>query len=404
MNKALAWLSGLGIGAGLMALADPDRGKRRRALLRDKAIHVSRLSRDGLDVARRDLNNRMMGRVAVISSRLRRETVDDAVLVQRVRAKLGRHCSHPHAIQVGAHDGRVVLAGPVLAAEAGRVLDAIRRVPGVDAIEDRLARHEEADIPSLRGGRDLAAEVRPAYWPPAYRLLAGVGGGGLALWGLVRGGLLGTGLGLLGAGLVTRAIANRELRDLLGMGTAPRGFTIQKTLTVNAPVEQVFDFWSRPENFPRFMRHIREVRNLGNGRSHWVVSGPAGLAVEWDAVTTRTIKNELISWRSVPGSTVGHTGTLHLHANPDGSTRLHIQMCYHPPAGVVGHAVATLFGADPKHEMDEDLARMTLLIQRDAARPMEGTPKGESAHGASSPELKGPEAAPSPRAVWMPRT
>jgi len=394
MNKALAWLSGLGIGAGMMALADPDRGKRRRALLRDKAIHVSRLSRDGLDVARRDLNNRVRGRVAVLSARLRNESVDDAVLVERVRAKLGRHCSHPQAIQVAARDGRVVLAGPVLAAEAGRVLDAVRRVPGVEAIEDRLARHEEADVPSLSGKRDTP-EARPSYWPPAYRLVAGVGGGGLALWGLVRGGLLGTGLGLLGAGLVTRAIANRELRDLLGMGAAPQGFTIQKTLTVNAPVEQVFEFWSRPENFPRFMRHIREVRNLGDGRSHWVVSGPAGLAVEWDAVTTRTVKNELISWRSVPGSTVGHTGTIHLNANPDGSTRLHIQMCYHPPAGVVGHAVATLFGADPKHEMDEDLARMTLLIQRDAT----AGPKGTEAAG-----LKGPEAAPSPRAVWMPRT
>ncbi|MOA67225.1 hypothetical protein D3C78_1943050 [compost metagenome] len=69
-------------------------------------------------------------------------------------------------------------------------------------------------------------------------------------------------------------------------------------------------------------------------------------------------------------------------------------MCYHPPAGVVGHAVATLFGADPKHEMDEDLARMTLLIQRDAAGPQ----------GASAPGVKGTEAAPSPRAVWMPRT
>ena len=40
----------------------------------------------------------------------------------------------------------------------------------------------------------------------------------------------------------------------------------------------------------------------------------------------------------------------------------------------IGHAVARLFGADPKTEMDADLLRMKMLIEngrapRDAARP-----------------------------------
>ena len=379
MNKALALLSGLGIGAGLTYLADPERGRRRRALLRDKAIHVSRVSRDGLDVARRDLSNRTGGWVAATASRLRGEAVDDAILEARVRAKLGRHCAHPHAVEVAARDGTVCLSGPILAQEAGGVLDALRRVPGVAAIDDRLDRRESADLPALRGGALLSAkqlEARRQYWSPAYRLVTGIGGGGLLLWGLARRGLVGTGLGLAGLGLLGRSITNQPLRGWLGIGTEGQGYTVQKTVTVNAPIEQVYAFWSRPENFPRFMRHIREVRNLGGGRSHWVVSGPAGIPVEWDAVTTRTVKNELISWRSVPGSTVAHTGTIHLQPNPDGSTRLHIQMCYHPPAGVVGHAVATLFGADPKHEMDDDLARMTLLIQREA--------QGATASGAAA--------------------
>jgi uncharacterized membrane protein len=165
----------------------------------------------------------------------------------------------------------------------------------------------------------------------------------------------------------------------MGIGTEGQGFTVQKTLSVDAPIDQVYAFWSRLENFPRFMRHIREVRNLGAGRSHWVVSGPAGIAVEWEAETTRAIPNRLIGWRSVPGSTVAHEGTIHLQENPDGSTRLHIQLCYHPPVGVVGHAVATLFGADPKHEMDEDLARMKLLIRGEGAEdaPRAPSPSAE---------------------------
>lgn len=367
MNKALAVFTGLGVGAGLTYLADPERGKRRRALIRDKAIHASRVSRDGLDVARRDLGNRASGWVAATSSRLRAEPVDDAILVARVRAKLGRHCAQPHAVEVAAHEGRVVLAGPILASEAGVVLDAIRRVAGVVGIEDRLVRREGAGQPA-EGVEPRAEEIRlrQAYWSPAYRLVVGVGGGSLVLWGLARRGFLGTGLGLLGAGLLGRAIANQELRGLLGLGTAGQGFTVQKTLTLDAAIDQVFAFWSQPANFPRFMRHVREVRDLGAGRSHWVVSGPAGIAVEWEAETTRVIPNRLIAWRSVPGSTVAHEGTVHLQETAEGGTRLHIQLCYHPPAGIVGHALATLFGADPKHEMDEDLARMKLLIPRAA--------------------------------------
>jgi uncharacterized membrane protein len=376
MNKAWAMLGGLAFGAGLTYLGDPDRGRRRRALLRGKANRLMRVSREGLDVASRDLSNRVSGRVAATMSRLRGEAVDDDVLVARVRAKLGRYCAHAHAVEVSADEGTVTLSGPILAAEAGPVLDAIRRVPGVGAISDRLDRHEEADLPMLSGGTPPGLAPPRRYWSPAYRLVAGLGGGSLLLWGLGRRGIAGTGLALLGSGTVLRAIANREIRELLGVGPEGRGFNVQKTLTVNAPIAEVFAFWSRPENFPRFMRHIREVRNLGEGRSHWVVSGPAGVSVEWEAETTRTIPNALISWRSVPGSVVAHTGTIHLQENPDGSTRLHIQLRYHPPAGMVGHAVATAFGADPKHEMDDDLARMKLLIESEAGRnPVPTSPR-----------------------------
>jgi uncharacterized membrane protein len=38
-------------------------------------------------------------------------------------------------------------------------------------------------------------------------------------------------------------------------------------------------------------------------------------------------------------------------------------MSYNPPAGVLGHAIAELFGVDPKHEMDDDLMRMKSFIE-----------------------------------------
>ena len=61
--------------------------------------------------------------------------------------------------------------------------------------------------------------------------------------------------------------------------------------------------------------------------------------------------------------------------NPDGTTRVDVQLSYNPPGGALGHLVAKLFGSDPKSEMDQDLARLKTLIEtgnfpRDAAKPV----------------------------------
>ena len=49
-----------------------------------------------------------------------------------------------------------------------------------------------------------------------------------------------------------------------------------KTVVVNRPVEEVYQFWQNVENFPRFMIHLKDVRSTGSGRSHWVAMGPGG--------------------------------------------------------------------------------------------------------------------------------
>jgi hypothetical protein len=49
-------------------------------------------------------------------------------------------------------------------------------------------------------------------------------------------------------------------------------------------------------------------------------------------------------------------------------TQVNVNMSYTPPAGAVGHAVASLFGKDPKTEMDADLARMKSLLEQGRTR------------------------------------
>src|SRR5207244_6535398 len=113
---------------------------------------------------------------------------------------------------------------------------------------------------------------------------------------------------LIGLGVAARAASNLQLKRVLGTGGGRRAVDVHKTITIAAPVEHVFAFWREYENFPRFMSHVREVRDLGGQRSRWTVAGPAGMPVEWDAELTQVVPNQVLAWKTVGGSTVEHAG------------------------------------------------------------------------------------------------
>src|SRR6266446_3741010 len=117
MNKGLAFGAGLGIGTVVMYMLDPDRGNRRRAVLRDKLAYATKKTGKGIEITARDLRNRAQGIAASIQSKFTSAEIDDAVLVDRVRSKLGRIVSHPGAIKVASENGKVILSGPILEAE-----------------------------------------------------------------------------------------------------------------------------------------------------------------------------------------------------------------------------------------------------------------------------------------------
>jgi len=189
----------------------------------------------------------------------------------------------------------------------------------------------------------------------------GLAGAVLTLVGIRRQGVAGTVIGAGGLVVMARAVTDLELKRLFGIGAGRWAVTVQKTISVAAPIEEVFDFWSHYENFPRFMAHVREVRRTGEGRARWTVAGPAGVPIVWETEETRHEPPEL-AWRTTEGAPVAHAGIVRFDQDPEG-TRIHIQMHYNPPAGAVGHALAALLGADPKQALDEDLVRFKSLLE-----------------------------------------
>lgn len=367
-DRRLLAAGAAGLGASLMYLLDPDRGARRRALLRDKGVHTVHQLSELLEKGSRDLQYRARGVLAEARSTVRHQHLTDDVLVLRVRSKMGRAVSHPHAIEVSAEGGRVTLKGPILADEVGPLVARVRAVPGVRCVEDRLARHQAGEaIPALQGGLRRSGARRgrgPARWSPITRITVGALGAGLVAYGLARRGQLAALAIGAGAALLARDVADRPLRRLLGLGAGRRAVDFHKTLHVGAPIEEVYAFFTDVENFPRFMSHVREVQKIDEDRYHWVAEGPARIPVVWDAEVTERVPDEVFAWRSVPGSVIANAGIVRFDECPDGSTRLDIRMSYNPPAGSVGHAVAAIFGADPKHALDEDMVRFQSLLER----------------------------------------
>lgn len=381
-------VGGLALGAALAWLLDPDRGGRRRAMLRDKARHATRSISEAAEVSARDIAQRGRGAsaslrrgVSELRDRMQGRTVNDRVLVERVRARLGRLSSHPGAIDVIGHEGTITITGPILASEVDRVLRGVSRVRGVVDIIERLEVHETSgDVPALQGAGSTARSRREANWSPAARTLIGATGTGLLAWGATRRDVLGTGAGLAGLALLIRSAVNEPTVRIAGVGAGTRAVDIQKSIHVEAAVEEVFDFFSRLENFPRFMSHVREVVRQDWNRWRWTVSGPAGIPVSWEAVVTDQIPNELIAWQSVEGSSIRNSGRVRFLEEGTG-TRIDIRMSYNPPGGRIGHALASALGANPKKQMDDDMVRFKSLLENEKATGREETVTKEELGG-----------------------
>ncbi len=93
----------------------------------------------------------------------------------------------------------------------------------------------------------------------------------------------------------------------------------------------------------------------------------------------------MLAWRTEGDAAVQHGGVVRFIGNDDGTTTVDVKLAYNPPGGVPGHVVARLLGADPRHQMDDDLLRMKTFLEtgrapRYAARHARGEQHAPPAH------------------------
>jgi uncharacterized membrane protein len=145
------------------------------------------------------------------------------------------------------------------------------------------------------------------------------------------------------------------------------GIRAEKEVTVEKSPEELYQFWHNFENLPQFMEHLESVTVTGPTTSHWVAKAPLGNKVEWDAEIINDIPNELIAWRSQEDADVPNAGSIRFKPSSMGTgTDVHVELQYNPPAGVVGAAVAKLFGEEPSMQIEDDLNRFKQFMETGA--------------------------------------
>jgi uncharacterized membrane protein len=206
------------------------------------------------------------------------------------------------------------------------------------------------------------------------RLLVGTAGGVLAVRGMRKGGAGGAVLTAVGAALVTRSVTGQS-GGWTGRRSSGPMVHLEQTLTVGAPLETVWELWSNFENFPRFLTHLREVRKIDEGHSHWVAAGPAAVPVEWDTDVTDWVPRQFIGWRSHEESPLRTSGQVRFRRTGENQTEIDLQLIY-TPVIASEHAVAAVFGAEPTQSLSDDLGRMQSLLEEMKPEPTSGEAAG----------------------------
>ncbi len=138
---------------------------------------------------------------------------------------------------------------------------------------------------------------------------------------------------------------------------------VQESIEVQAPLQDVFTYWSNLENFPEILRNVEEVQVRDQEMSHWRVKGPLGKSVEFDARTTEMSPERGIGWNSVEGE-VDTSGQVRFEEIATGRTRIDVTMNYaDPPGGRVGEVVAEAV-SNPERELREDLENFARKVER----------------------------------------
>lgn len=126
-------------GALAMYMLDPDKGPRRRALVRDKAAAAGHDAQRLARGAAKHTGDQLRGAAAEMRSQMSDATPGDRQLQERIRSELGRVVGQPGQVEAKVSNGFVTLTGSIKSSEMDRLVATVSAIPGVEHVDNRLS-------------------------------------------------------------------------------------------------------------------------------------------------------------------------------------------------------------------------------------------------------------------------
>ncbi len=200
------------------------------------------------------------------------------------------------------------------------------------------------------------------HWSPKARIAAGAAGVAALVVGQRYKGITRQLASFAGISLGLRALLNRDLTQVVGTLLSPT-IRLTREIIIDAPVDEVVEFWSNLENYPRFMSFIRKVEISQHGNLLWQALGPAGIPIRWEAHVLSWKPSTTISWQTLPGSPIFNSGKVSVQPLELERSKVRVEFAYALRAGSLGYAMARVLGFDPSAHIDADLAKTKPLIE-----------------------------------------
>lgn len=185
----------------------------------------------------------------------------------------------------------------------------------------------------------------------------------------------------IGAYLLYRgATGYCAVSDALNINTAkkPGSILVKTTITVNKPKAEVYAFWKKLENLPRFMKHLESVEVVDKKHSEWKAKIPGGLGtIDWKSEIVADEKNESLAWKSVEGSEVDNSGAVSFKDAGKFGTEVHVEIAYHAPAGHLGKGIAELLNPITEGMIKEDIKNFRRIIESEELPTIDGQASGK---------------------------
>ena len=360
-------LKGLAAGATAMYLLDPQYGRTRRGKLKGGLTRAANDYGRLWEKGSADVANRLKGQAFEAKGLLSGEVPDDGTVTNRVRSVAGHTLTDARELHVETRDGVVTLAGVVRPGEPDLLIPAVERVRGVRSVESALT--TDGDPVAARPQTGLAANMPTGELTHGARLGLATAGAGLLARAVLRRGPFALPLAAAGVALFQKGRRGGRVEDLLGASGPPRAIRVDKTIHIDAPRGEVFEFLTDAGRSRRFFPGHFEVEDLGGGRVRWGTTF-AGADFTCEEVITEQIDDEKVSWQSTPESLVQYEGTARFEPEGEG-TRLSVRLNWNPPGGSLGEIAARAFGVAPKAMLDEGLKRTKIHLEQHAdARPL----------------------------------